>query len=281
MSRTVSNRLAAVSGLFYSDSPEELRREVERYTDEGHARPLANETPLGLVVPHAGYMYSGRIAGKAYSAIRNASFATVVVIAPSHKDAFNGVTIFGGESYTTPLGTVRIDSEMREKCCSDSEVIVSSHLGHRAEHAIEVQLPFLQALLGDFLLLPVVMGSHDREVSFMLGETLARVLRGTHTLIVASTDLSHFFPSDVAKHIDAVTIDDIRKFDPEQLSADLASGSAEACGGAPTVAALVALKALGATRVEITAHGSSADVTRDRRSVVGYCSAIVWGHRTP
>ena len=178
-----------------------------------------------------------------------------------------------------PLGRAQIDHALRKMCLNVSSDIQASAFGHRSEHAVEVQLPFLQKTLGSFMLLPLVMGSHDPGISIRLGQVIAQIVPTMNVLLVASTDLSHFFSLKQAEILDRNTIGRIAAMDPEGLAEELVAGNSEACGGAPTIAVLTALRALGATRVEVTARGSSADLTHDARSVVGYCSAVVWGNR--
>jgi AmmeMemoRadiSam system protein B len=267
-------RPPVVAGMFYPAEPAVLRHMVDDMM--GKRSHQKGEKPAGLVVPHAGYVYSGPTAGAAYAALRSHTYDVVVIVAPSHREAFRGVTAFPGDAYETPLGRVAVDAAMRARLLDEGPIVHASLEGHREEHALEVQLPFLQVVLGDFRLLPLVMGEQTRASCRALGAALSRAVEGLDVLMIASTDLSHYYPAETAERIDRVSIEDIRSFEPERLMIDLEEQKAEACGGGPTVAVMTALRATGATRMEISAHCTSGDVTGDRRSVVGYCSAIAW-----
>ena len=179
-------------------------------------------------------------------------------------------------SYETPLGLVETDGELVEELVQAGDTIVESDNGHRSEHALEVQLPFLQSMLPPFTLLPVVIGDQRREVCYDLGEALAKVLKNKNALIVASTDLSHFHASHEGKKLDTVVMRDLKAFDPDALMSHLESGATEACGGGPTVAALVALKKLGVNSCTVVHSSNSGDVSGDYSSVVGYLSAVAF-----
>lgn len=273
-SRTTA-RQPAVSGLFYPAEPEALRRQM-RYLFERAPRKQIAGTIRGVVAPHAGYVYSGVTAAAGYNLLRGRSFGTVVVISPSHRDSFSGVSVYPGDAYETPLGTVRIDTALRKELLNACPLAAATEAGHREEHAVEVQLPFLQEVLGDFMLLPIVMGEQDRRTCLELGLALGGILQGKDALLVASTDLSHYHSARVAEAIERVIIEDVRRFDYEQLMTDLETGTTEACGGGPTVAMMVALQKQGVKHMDVVHHCNSGDVTGDARSVVGYLSAIAW-----
>jgi MEMO1 family protein len=183
-------RKPAVAGLFYPAKPEELRKDIERLMRGVPAPP--RKTPIkGIVAPHAGYLYSGLTAANAYARLAGAAYETVVVVSPSHKEAFEGVSVYPGTGYQTPLGTITIAEELRAQLIQECNSVVATEVGHHQEHAIEVHLPFLQWVLPTFKLLPLVIGHQSRETSFELGRALGRILRGKSALLVASTDLSH------------------------------------------------------------------------------------------
>jgi len=221
-------------------------------------------------------VYSGQTAGAVYGRLKGSEYKTVVVVAPSHREFFEDVSVFEGSAYATPLGEIAVDRDLRNELLEASPVVHASLAGHRNEHAVEVHLPFLQKMLTHFSLLPLVIGHQTPEVCFGLGKALGDILKGRDALVVASTDLSHFYPDDVAKDKDAVMIDDVARFDDESLMAHLEDGSTEACGGGPAVAVLAAMKNRGAGCAEIVAYATSGDVTGDRSSVVGYLGAIVY-----
>ena len=216
-------RASAVAGVFYPADPGELARTIAGMIRGEDV--VGSPGVRGIIAPHAGYLYSGPTAARAYGRLARGAYDIVVVVAPSHREYFEGVSVYDGEAYRTPLGTVPVDRDLRDALIQAAPFVRSSAEGHGEEHAVEVHLPFLQSALGPFSFLPVVIG-------------------------------------------------DVRGFDPRALMSHLTEGSAEACGGGPVVAVMTALKSLGATRVEVMEYATSGDVTGDRRSVVGYLSAV-------
>lgn len=274
MSPPEATRKAAVAGMFYPGTAVELAGELQGLFAQAPGPP-GGERPIALVAPHAGYVYSGRTAAKAYALLKGMDVTTVVVVSPSHREYFPGVSVYPGAAYETPLGLVPVDTAMRDRLLQASAIVQASPAGHGAEHAIEVHLPFLQMILGHFLLLPLVMGDQSRENCYALGEALGGILQGTSALLVASTDLSHFHPAGQAERLDRIVLGALEDFEPERLMGDLEDGRAEACGGGPVVAVMVAARVLGATSVRVLAHTHSGRVTGENDSVVGYCSAVM------
>ncbi len=274
-------RPPAVAGAFYPGSPSELAKMIAKQFHEA-PKPEITGRPVAIISPHAGYIYSGGIAAKGYKILEGESFATVIVISPSHSAYFAGVTAFDGKAYSTPLGEIRIDRELTERIASASDLISFSNTGHtvaggRSEHALEVQLPFLQTTLGDFSLVALMMGDQDYETCEALGSAIADAIKGNDdVLIVASSDLSHFHDSQTAKKLDSIVIDRVEGYDYRGLSEDLSNRKTEACGGGPIIAAMVAAEKLGANSVVTAGYGDSGDVTGDHSNVVGYLSAIVF-----
>jgi AmmeMemoRadiSam system protein B/AmmeMemoRadiSam system protein A len=245
-------------------------------------KPAIGARPTAIISPHAGYIYSGGIAAKGYKILEGETYSTVIVISPSHAVAFNGVSAFSGKAYSTPFGEVPIDEKLTDEIASHSDLIKVSNTGHevggfRSEHALEVQLPFLQTALGKFELVALMMGEQRYEVCEVLGNAMGQALAGRDdVLIVASTDLSHFHTSDRAKKMDSVVIDDVKSLNYKGLADDLESRKTEACGGGPIIAAMIASEKLGGRGVEITGYGDSGDVTGDHSNVVGYLSAVIY-----
>ncbi|MEK9136797.1 MAG: AmmeMemoRadiSam system protein B [Bacteroidota bacterium] len=269
------DRRCTVCGQFYPADPQELRQSISEMI--AGVKPLKLDgTVRGIIGPHAGYMYSGYTAAHAYALLQGKTYDCVVIVSPSHREYFDGVSVFPGGSYSTPLGGVEVDRALREKLLKNSAVVTASHSGHGLEHAIEVHLPFLQYVLGDFKLLPIVMGDQRRENCFALGDALGEVLKDENVLLVASTDLSHYYPSDVANRLDAMIIEDVKKFDYESLMRDIELQRAEACGGGPTVSVMLTLSRLGVKKMTILHHCNSGDVTGDHSQVVGYLAAAAY-----
>lgn len=268
-------RRPAVAGMFYPADANVLSRQLSSLFDSAPVRPIEGEVH-GVVAPHAGYVYSGPTAACGYAHLRGRKFRTVIVVAPSHRDYFEGASVYSGDAYQTPLGVIPVDTELRSALLGMSGCAVSGEAGHRSEHAVEVQLPFLQVALGTFSLVPIVMGEQRRDLCFALAEDLASVIRGKDVLLVASTDLSHYHSAKIADAIDSVTIADVDAFNHQRLMDDLESGAAEACGGGPTVSVMGALRGLGVSHIQVVHHCNSGDVSGERSSVVGYLSAVAW-----
>lgn len=268
-------RHPAVAGKFYPAEPDRLRTMIESLLDEASPVKVRGEI-RGIIAPHAGYMYSGLTAAHAYRLLRGKKYDVVVVVSPSHFEYFHGVSVYPGDAYETPLGRISVDAQLREVLMRTSDVILASEAGHRAEHALEVQLPFLQQVLSGraYTLLPLVVGDQKREICFGLGDALAEVLKDLNVLVVASTDLSHYYPATVAERLDVVMERDVAAFDYERLMSDLEAHRTEACGGGPTVAVMAALKGLGVSSMTVTHRSTSGDTTGDYSSVVGYLSAV-------
>jgi len=274
-------RKPTVAGQFYTADPLALRKEIESYIADAETDDAPAGEVVAIVSPHAGYMYSGAVAAHGYRLVRGKRYETVVVIAPSHVEYFDFCSVFEGDAYLTPLGEIPIDRKTVELITSKHELIRKSEKGHsygrlgRGEHSLEVQLPFLQVSLGEFELVPIVMGSQDHACVRALGETLGEVLSGRNALIVASTDLSHFHSDSRAKSLDGVFIEALERFEPEAMHESVRDKRTEACGSGPTIAAMIAAKMLGATGCSVLDYATSGDITGDRGSVVGYVSAVM------
>jgi len=269
-----------VAGQFYPGNPVELTKNIAGFFSHVEKRDLPGQI-RALICPHAGYMYSGLVAAHAYKLIEGKSFDTVVVIAPSHTMFFRGVSVFDGGAYRTPLGDIPIDIDFVGKLTSIDPRLALSDDGHngragRHEHALEVQLPFLQVVLGSFSLVPVVMGDQEYETCRMLGETLGGIARPGKTLIVASSDLSHFHSYREAQDLDRHAADAIKSFAPTKLLKLIDSGECEACGAGPIAAAMIAAKKMGGTEATILHTANSGDVEPDSvERVVGYLAAAL------
>lgn len=265
-------RNAVVAGSFYDSDPENLRRQVDSLLNEEKA-PKLKGLIRGLVSPHAGYMYSGSVAAAAYRILKGSTYEAVLLVGPSHREYFNGVTIYPGDAYQTPLGQIPINNEFRAALLSQSPIIQLSEAGHRAEHCLEVQLPFLQRVLGDFSIVPMIIGNQTKECCLNLGNAIAVAARKRNVLLVASSDLSHYHPYDDAVSLDRQVIRHVEAFDEHELMDRIDNEQVEACGGGPVVAVMHASKLLGANRSHVLAYRNSGDVTGDKTAVVGYCSA--------
>ena len=273
------DRPAAVAGLFYPSDPDELARTLDDLI--ANASPPALDNVLALVAPHAGYLYSGQVAAHAYSVLQGRKFERVVVIAPSHYESFRYASVYDGAAYSTPLGRIPVDHEFAAQLARATPAVQLSPAGHtpdgdRAEHAVEVQLPFLQRMLADFALVPIIMGDQRYEACRSVGTALAELLQGKPALIVASSDLSHFHSYREAVTLDHKMLHLVEQYDYLNLSRNLELGGAEACGGGPVVTAMIAAERLGATRASVLRYANSGDTSGDKRRVVGYAAAALW-----
>ena len=265
-------RIPTVAGLFYEDSPDILRKNIEGYLE--HARvPKLKNSVRAIVSPHAGYIYSGFTAAHAYKMIKGINYDCVIVVGPSHREYFDGVSIYPGDAYETPLGAIPINKEIREALLEENNVIIASDAGHRSEHSIEVQLPFLQCVLGDFSFVPLVMGDQRRQLCDELAEAIVRVGKNRNILLVASSDLSHYHPYDDAVALDNGVISELEEFNSETLINKMEEHSFEACGGGPIAVVMSAARQLGANKAEILYYCNSGDITGEKGGVVGYLAA--------
>lgn len=268
-------REPSVAGRFYPNDPQELREMIQGFLEKTDDIPEQGPV-FALLAPHAGYTYSGQAAAQAYRSIRGQSFDTVVVLAPSHRIPFRGASVLTQGAYRTPLGLVPIDENKCQKLCDAHALIQEIPDVHGPEHALEVQLPFLQMVIQDgWKLVPIIMGDQDIETAGVIAEALHRVLEGCHALIVASSDLSHFHQAEQAEQMDQSTLQFMERMDPEGLWNAVRDGKAEACGVGPILVALIMARQAGIQKGTLLKYAHSGDITGDRTRVVGY-AALIW-----
>ena len=277
--RPQSVRPAAVAGSWYPSAASELGREVDTYLES------VRETPTGqivaLIAPHAGLMYSGPVAAHAYRAVAGGAFDVAVLVGPSHYVDFDGVAVYARGAFDTPLGPVPVSETYAEALSAAWPSIRSYAAAHTREHSLEMQLPFLRRVLPETPIVPLVMGHQQRETILDLSAALGKVLTGTRALLVASTDLSHYFDARRAGVLDGRVVDYVRRFDADGLLNEFESypeherGRCVACGGGPAIAVMRAAKALGATRAAVLRYADSGDVSGDKTAVVGYLAAAL------
>jgi len=268
-------RTPAVAGTFYPAEPKALTAMVDGYLIA--APTAASEPPVALIAPHAGYPYSGPVAGYSFSQLKGRNVSRVVVIAPSHYESFPFVAAYDGDLYRTPLGDVPIDKEFIRKLAKATPVVQISGRGHDigqrgGEHALEVELPFLQRALGRFTLVPLVMGDQDFDRERALGLALAQLITGPETIIIASSDLSHYHPQQEASRMDGKALQALEHWDYRALSSNFRAGVWEACGGGPIIATMIAAEKLGANHAQVLKYGTSGDTSGDKQRVVGYAA---------
>ncbi len=273
-------RQPGVAGGFYPADPKALTAMIDDLLAHASPPPI-NDPILAVVAPHAGYQFSGPVAAYTYAELKGRGFSRIVVIAPSHYEAFDFTSVFDGDAYATPLGTVPVDKAFAAQLVKMSPTIRFSSQGHTptlqgAEHAVEVELPWLQRVLGNFELVPIVMGDQSYESSRALGVALAKLIQGSsNTLILASSDLSHYHPYDDAVKIDHKTLNALQEWDYFSMSQNFEMRVWEACGGAPIVAAMIAAERMGANQAMLLKYANSGDTTGDHSRVVGYSAVAL------
>jgi AmmeMemoRadiSam system protein B len=271
-------RPSPIAGQWYDGDPDSLARRVDNYLDCAQLPDLDGEI-IGVIAPHAGHRYSGPVAGFAFAALRGRTPDLVAVIGPMHHPYLQPLITTSHQAYTTPLGPVHVDGEalLALDVTLKSELDFGlSAVPHDPEHSLEIELPFLQrALSGEWKLLPVMIRSQDPFVSKGLGKALAEVLKGKDFVLVASTDLSHFYDQEAARSLDQTMLHEIESFSPEGIFAVERTGRGFACGHAAVAAVLWAARELGADTVKILHHATSGDVTGDYTAVVGYGAAAI------
>ena len=278
-------RTPAVAGSFYSNSPEVLSTQVQDFIDNAQPRLIDGEL-IGLISPHAGYLYSGHVAGHAYKQLAGKSFDTVVLIGLSHRHPVHGSAIYARGRFSTPLGDIEIDDEIAGEIVQRNRNVVNLPEAHAFEHSLEVQLPFLQSALSDFRIVPILLQDDSPENIIPLGEAIAEAIRGCSALLVGSTDLSHYPVYNEAVKSDQVVIEAIERFDSNVLRRQMAdylrthavSGlHCMMCSTGAIYTTLEAAKRLGGNRTEVLKAANSGDVPIGQRDqVVGYMAAAIY-----
>ena len=268
-------RRSVIAGTWYPGQPEELRRTVNGFLSNVEPQPIGEEV-VGLIAPHAGYAYSGQTAAYAYRQVKGLSYDVVAIVSPVHRLPLGRFAVTSAAAYETPLGLVKLDGELLGAL---EEKVRLNRVGRDGEHSLEIQLPFLQVALGDFRLLPVMIGQSSFEAGEELGTALVEVLRDKKALVVASTDLHHIENYDEVVRRDKVVVDAIASFDMARIKEVLSPWDCSVCGRIPVYAMLTAARALGADKVRILHHTNSGDVTGIRvpgQYTVGYLAAAVY-----
>jgi len=271
----MSIRRSIIAGSWYPGEAAKLKAEVEKYL--AAAKTFSSDSELlGIVVPHAGLMYSGPVAAYAYKNLKGLGIKTVVLIGPSHRAYFDGAAVYASGEWETPLGKVGIDAGLCQKIISQDQThIADLPAAHAQEHSLEIQLPFLQIVLEPgFKIVPIMVSNHSLASCERLAHSLVRALNGSReVMLLASSDLSHFHSQAEAKKLDQKVVKGIENYDPEKLAGDLAFEKCEACGGGPIVAVMIACKLLGADEGVVYDYRTSGDVTGEKEQVVGYLAA--------
>lgn len=271
-------RPSPIAGRWYPGEPGQLASSVDAYVDAADLPEIKGEV-IGIIAPHAGHVYSGPVAGYAFSAVQEMKPELVAVISPMHQPYSQPLLTSAHQAYQTPLGPIIIDQET----LSQLNEYLEEELGfgltavrNDAEHSLEIELPFLQRVISsEFRLLPVMVRDQTAKVGEVLGKSLARVLADEDALLVASSDLSHFYNQEQAVQLDMEMLHQIEAFDPQGVLRAEEEGKGFACGRIAVAAVLWAAREMGANTVQILKHATSGDVTGDYSGVVGYGAAVI------
>jgi AmmeMemoRadiSam system protein B len=271
-------RPSPIAGHWYEGDPKVLARAVDGHLDRAQLPELKGEV-LGVIAPHAGHLYSGPVAGYAFAALRGRTPGLVAILSPFHNFHNAPLLTSAHEGYETPLGAVLIDGpavEALDAALKSGLGFGLTRISRDPEHSLEIELPFLQRVLGSgWKLLPVMVRAQDPHVSQQLGRALSQVLRDQNALLVASTDLSHYYDQKTALSLDRTMLARVESFDPEGMFDLERSGKGFACGLGALTAVMWAARELGADRIELLRHATSGDVTGDYTAVVGYGAAAI------
>lgn len=267
-------RKPVVSGMFYPDNPSLLRKQIEQYLDDVELGQDFEDI-LGVISPHAGYIYSGRCAAYSFKALSQAKFDLGVILAPSHHSAGYRFSVGDFDAYETPLGAIPVDKEMTRQLMQFDHFEFHPE-AHEREHSLEVQLPFLQVIRPDVRIVPLIVSSQQLKNSAYLADTLYEVFRDEldHTVFIASSDLSHYHSGDMARIMDGKFAEMVEKNQPDALYDSIRSGASEACGFGTILALMHLSNRTGHSKVKNLKYMHSGDVSGDDLRVVGYLSTV-------
>jgi MEMO1 family protein len=275
-------RHPAVAGRFYPADPRDLEARVRQFVAEAPSNQQEKSdggkscarNALACLVPHAGYVFSGGVAGAVYARLNFPR--RIIILGPRHRPRGADFAINTGGAWETPLGRVEIDSELANLLVVVCPLLVNDEVAHRIEHSIEVQLPFLQVLAADFRFVPIAIGTLDFEMLTLLGHALAHVITGMGepVLLIASSDMNHYEPDEITRAKDHLAIEQMLTLSAGGLYDTVRREKISMCGCGPAVAIITAALDLGATDAELVRYTTSSDVLGDREDVVGYAGMI-------
>ncbi len=271
---TLDIRPSPIAGTWYEGTSKSLAARVDEYLAQAQLSEIKGDL-IGVIAPHAGHKYSGPVAAHAFAALRGLSPDLVVILSPFHSFAPYPLITTSHQAYATPLGNIEVDKETIAELQKNLDIPISP-IPNDKEHSLEIELPFLQRVLkNEFKLLPIMVRAPEESVAKKLGLALARTLKKKNAIIVASTDLSHFYDQQTAHIFDHEMLRCFESFDPSSIFETEQTGKGYACGHAAVAAALWATQMLGANQVQILNYATSGDVTKDYSSVVGYGAAAI------
>lgn len=272
--KEVQIRMPAVSGSFYPSSAVELKEQISLFIDKKAHKVGA----IACMLPHAGYIYSGRVAAETISYVHIKE--RIILLGPNHTGVGSKFSIMSQGIWQTPLGNIEIDEELASRILRHTEYMEDDRFAHLYEHSLEVELPILQYINCNFKIIPIVISSNEVETLKRVGISIAAAITEAglkdSVLIVASSDMSHYEPLVSAKKKDAVAIDSILALDEDKLMKKVAELNISMCGYAPVTVMLTAAKLLGAKTAKLIKYQTSADVTKDKNSVVGYAGIVIY-----
>ncbi len=265
------NRRPAVAGMFYPGSPDDLKEMIGEFIDADAVR----EKAIAVISPHAGYIYSGKTAGRVFSSIELPEH--FVILCPNHTGYGARAAIMDSGTWETPLGKAKIDSELAQILKKKSPFLEVDPEAHRREHSLEVQLPFLQYLCPDFSFVPICLSTQNYNELAEIGKGMAAAIKmyGKPVLIVVSSDMTHYEDAESAKEKDMKAIKMIEELNARGLYDTVRNEGITMCGYAPAVSALAACRLLGATRGKLVMYATSGDASGDYRSVVAYAGLVI------
>lgn len=272
-------RPSPISGTWYPGNADALAQSIDRQLQDSVISPISGEL-MGVIVPHAGHRYSGHVAAHAFRYLEGLTPEIVVVISPLHQPHLGQVLTTGHDAYGTPLGNIAVDHTLLQRfenqLLEDGNIEIA-HVRNDSEHSLEIELPFLQRVLTQpFRLLPLMIRDQSLPTVEAVGHALGKVLRDQSVILVASSDLSHFYTQSMAEQFDAEVLTRVEAFNPSGVLTAEDEGLGFACGRAAMAAVLWACEDLGADSVDVIQHATSGDVTGDYNSVVGYAAAVIY-----
>ncbi|HXV18921.1 MAG TPA: AmmeMemoRadiSam system protein B, partial [Candidatus Omnitrophota bacterium] len=265
-----------VDGSFYPKDPAKLSGMIDSFLAKAPSREAGEGEITAILVPHAGYVYSGQVAAYAFKKIEGLSFDTVILFGLYHKAPFEGASVWTKGSWKTPLGEVPIDTELAEAIVRENKQFAFTQDAHRAEHSLEVEIPFLQKTLKNFKIVPIVMNTPSLEISQALAEAIVKNSGKRRILILGSTDMSHYHAGDTARTMDLESVRVLELGDTEELLRQVNSGKIELCGIAGIAAAIETAKRMGGSTIRTLRYAHSGNVTGDDTRVVGYGSLVIY-----
>ncbi len=276
-SYATTKRPPAVAGTFYPADSASLRAMIDGHLESITDLPEIDGQILALIVPHAGLIYSGQIAAHSYKLLEGSDIKKVILCGPSHRYRFDGLSVYGPRIvWNTPFGNISCPDDLCMQMLNFDERIDYLRQAHDGEHALEVQLPYLQTVLDKFEIVPVSMGRQDSRTIKLLAGALKAIDFEENTIMVASTDWQHYRSASEGWPMDSIGMACLANLDPVRLEKYIEGGKVEMCGGGPTVAVMKAAIARGADKVKILKYGDSGDLSGDKSKVVGYVAAVIY-----